>query len=203
MLRAFDLETRWRTFSSMSWVDRLGRPLRLPPRRRCCRARSVGRACAVCAGAACGGAGGGRASAGAPAREPGRRVRRGGLSMGGAGRGVRRVGRRGGGAAGSGVGSTPRGARFPIRAGAGRCGGLRAGRTGGARAGGVAGGRRCVGVRPNDRLGRDGRGLRAVLCRADGGQALAPHLMPEERAGLAIFLLSGLAGLAALWPPPR
>ena len=27
------------------------------------------------------------------------------------------------------------------------------------------------------------------------------HLMPEERAGLAIFLLSGLAGLAALWPP--
>ena len=27
MLRAFDLGTRWRTFSSMSWVDRLGRPL--------------------------------------------------------------------------------------------------------------------------------------------------------------------------------
>ena len=29
MLRAFDLGTRWRTFSSMSWVDRLGRPLAL------------------------------------------------------------------------------------------------------------------------------------------------------------------------------
>ena len=29
MLRAFDLGTRWRTFSSMSWMDRLGRPLAL------------------------------------------------------------------------------------------------------------------------------------------------------------------------------
>ncbi len=202
MLRAFDLGTRWRTFSSMSWVDRLGRPLALAA-----AAALLSRAqplaglapfalALLAAGLAVGAhplalllgslAGAFGAEGFQWAAPAGACVVLGGAAAARLARGW--VQRRA-------VRASPSG-RVLGDAAVSALAGLGVLAPGAwLAAGGAWESVRMIGSAV---MAAASAPFFAALMEVKPSRR---HLMPEERAGLAIFLLSGLAGLAALWPP--